>query len=217
LDVSITVGGVELPGEFVHPDEATAAVIFAHGSGSSHQSPRNQRVADDLQVAGFATLLFDLLTAVEGLDRRLVFDVQLLTDRLVGATDWLREQQAWEGRIGYFGASIGSAAALSAAARLPEHVGAVVSRGGRPDLVGQSNLARLTAPTLLIVGGDDPLVQAVNQDVDRILLAEHRLEVIPGATHLFEEAGALERVTQLAVDWYRRCLGTDGNAPTPGG
>jgi putative phosphoribosyl transferase len=206
LDVSINVGGVELPGEFVLPEMATAAVVFAHGSGSSHRSPRNQRVAGELQAAGYATLLFDLLTAAEGLDRRLVFDVRLLTDRLMAATDWLREQKAWGGQFGYFGASIGSAAALSAAVRLPELVGAVVSRGGRPDLVGQTDLVRLTAPTLLIVGGNDPLVQAVNEDVDGVLRSDHRLEVIPGATHLFEEAGAMERVTQLATDWFRRYL-----------
>lgn len=217
MDVSITVGGIELPGEFVLPEKATAAVVFAHGSGSSHRSPRNQRVAGELQAAGYATLLFDLLTAAEGLNRRLVFDVQLLTDRLMAATDWLRKQQAWGRRLGYFGASVGSAAALSAAIQLPELVGAVVSRGGRPDLVGQSDLVRLTAPTLLIVGGDDPLVLAVNEDVDRILRSEHQLEVIPGATHLFEEAGAMERVTRLAVDWFRRCLGPDVSESLLGG
>jgi dienelactone hydrolase len=180
-------------------------VLFAHGSGSSRLSPRNTYVAEVLQASGFATLLFDLLTEEEErIDARtgeLRFDIPFLTDRLVAATQWTLRQPGLQGlSIGYFGASTGAAAALSAAAQLPE-VAAVVSRGGRPDLAGAA-LSDVRAATLLIVGGNDRQVLALNRSALAQLRAEARLEIVPGATHLFVEPGALEAVARLAADWF---------------
>jgi pimeloyl-ACP methyl ester carboxylesterase len=205
MDVPICILEVELRGDFILPGKTDAMVVFAHGSGSSHRSPRNQRVAAELQAEGFGTLLFDLLTDEESRDRRRTFDVPLLAHRLSGVTDWLRGRHADTGRVGYFGASTGAAAALAVAVQRPDLVGAVVSRGGRPDLAG-IDLGLVRAPTLLIVGGRDPLVLAANEQVDRSLRSEHRLDLVPGASHLFEESGAMEQVTRLAAGWFRRHL-----------
>ena len=188
------------------PSGARAIVVFAHGSGSSRHSPRNRYVAGVLNQAGLATLLFDLLTPqeerVDDVTAELRFDVDLLAQRLAGATDWLiREPTAGGLRIGYFGASTGAAAALIAAAEHPERVAAVVSRGGRPDLAGLA-LGRVRAPTLLIVGGDDDVVIALNEDALHSLRCEKRLQIVPGATHLFEEPGTLEWAAELARDWF---------------
>jgi pimeloyl-ACP methyl ester carboxylesterase len=199
--------GVSLPGDLTIPTDARGIVVFAHGSGSSRLSPRNQAVARFLQANGFATLLFDLLTAdEERLDRitgELRFDIPMLAERLVRVTDWLAtEQETRWLRAGYFGASTGAGAALIAAARRPAAVHAVVSRGGRPDLAGLA-LARVVAPTLLIVGQNDQPVIAMNESALAELGARtKRLEIVPGATHLFEEAGAMERVRDLALAWF---------------
>ncbi|GBC86254.1 Putative phosphoribosyl transferase [bacterium HR12] len=204
--VSVNVDPVRLPGDLAVPNEAVGMVVFAHGSGSSRLSPRNRQVAERLHEAGLGTLLFDLLTPEEAEDRRKVFDIELLADRLEGAHRWLRRwPQVGALPIGFFGASTGAAAALVAAARLGAEVAAVVSRGGRPDLAGEA-LPRVTAPTLLIVGGDDVEVLALNRDAERRMRCERRLEVIPGASHLFEEPGALERVADLAAEWFARYL-----------
>lgn len=205
--VRVPAGWVELAGDLVIPAGAPALVIFAHGSGSSRFSPRNRFVAGVLNQAGFATLLFDLLTpAEEDLDRssgQLRFDIPLLAARLEAATAWARQEPELAGlRVGYFGASTGAAAALIAGANRPEDVGAIVSRGGRPDLAADY-LDRVRAPTLLIVGGNDPVVLELNRQALQRLRCEARLEVIPGAGHLFEEPGALERVAELARDWFR--------------
>ena len=177
-------------------------MVFAHGSGSSRHSPRNRFVAAGLNRAGLATLLFDLLTDAEESDRANVFDTGLLAGRLVGVTDWLHGQpEAERLPVGYFGASTGAAAALSAAAELGRRIAAVVSRGGRPDLAG-AGLSDVTSPTLLIVGGDDPLVLDLNRRAQARLRCENRLSVVPRATHLFEEPGALEAVTDLAGEWF---------------
>ncbi len=205
--VRIPAGWVELAGDLVIPAGAPALVIFAHGSGSSRFSPRNRFVAGVLNQAGFATLLFDLLTpAEEDLDRssgQLRFDIPLLAARLEAATAWARQEPELAGlRVGYFGASTGAAAALIAGANRPEDVGAIVSRGGRPDLAADY-LDRVRAPTLLIVGGNDPIVLELNRQALQRLRCGARLEVIPGAGHLFEEPGALERVAELARDWFR--------------
>lgn len=201
-DVEVGGDGVRLPGTLAVPGDCIAAVIFAHGSGSSRLSPRNSRVAQRLNGAGLATLLFDLLTPTEALDRANVFDTSLLADRLVGATRWLRRQPEIVGQpIGYFGASTGAAAALRAAAELGHDIAAVVSRGGRPDLAGPS-LARVTAPTLLIVGGRDEMVLELNRHaLQRMRCATH-LEVVPHAGHLFEEPGTLDIVADLAGQWF---------------
>jgi putative phosphoribosyl transferase len=204
--VRVLTAGVVLDGDLNLPSAARAIVVFAHGSGSSRHSPRNRYVAGVLQAAGFATLLMDLLTPdEEQVDARtdgLRFDIALLARRLVGATDWLAQQAATRAlRVGYFGASTGAAAALVAAAERPEAVGAIVSRGGRPDLADVA-LGRVRAPTLLIVGGNDPPVVACNQAALTQLHGAKRLDIVPGATHLFEEAGALERVAELARDWF---------------
>lgn len=209
--VVIPVGGVMLHGRMGLTSRPTGVVLFAHGSGSSHLSPRNRAVSEVLRRAGLATLLFDLLTAdEERLDRQtmhLRFDIGLLAERLVGATDWvLSRPDTGELPIGYFGASTGAAAALVAAARRPARVAAVVSRGGRPDLA-RVILAQVRAPTLLIVGGRDNDVISMNSDaMERMSRAQVRLEIVPGATHLFEEEGALERVADLARDWFVRYL-----------
>jgi dienelactone hydrolase len=205
---SVTIpAGVSLSGDLVLPAGAHGLVVFAHGSGSSRLSPRNQSVARVLQTYGFATLLFDLLTpAEEAIDertRQFRFDIPLLAERLVHVTDWLSTERdtRWL-RVGYFGASTGAAAALIAAARRPPVVHAVVSRGGRPDLAGPA-LRRVTAPTLLIVGARDDTVIAMNRAALHDLVCKtKRLEIVPGATHLFEEPGALDRVCELALEWF---------------
>jgi putative phosphoribosyl transferase len=195
---------VSLPGELTVPSDAAGIAVFAHGSGSSRLSPRNVAVARALNERGIATLLFDLLTSAEADDRGNVFDIDLLSDRLEIATRWATTAPGSAGLpIGLFGASTGGAAALVVAARLSEGIVAVVSRGGRPDLAGAA-LEEVTAPTLLIVGSEDPVVVGVNREAYGSLRCEKRLEVIPGAGHLFEEPGALERVAELAADWFLR-------------
>jgi putative phosphoribosyl transferase len=188
------------------PREAKGVVLFAHGSGSGRLSPRNRFVAQTLQKRGLATLLLDLLEEREADDRRKVFDIDLLADRLLGTTAWLRQQPATADLpIGYFGASTGAGAALQAAARMPKAVAAVVSRGGRPDLAAPF-LARVTAPTLLIVGGDDGPVIGMNQEALAQLTCTKELIIVPGATHLFEEPGTLEQVADRAGEWFERYL-----------
>jgi predicted phosphoribosyltransferase/dienelactone hydrolase len=208
--VTVRAGAVALAGDLTMPPGAAALVVFAHGSGSSRHSPRNRLVADTLNQAGLATLLFDLLTPdEEQIDlrtRELRFNIALLAARLTGAVDWARTQAATHHcHIGLFGASTGAAAALMTAAQRPETVGAVVSRGGRPDLAGDA-LPRVKAPTLLIVGGEDTQVLALHRQASRVLRAENRLDIIPGATHLFEEPGTLEEVARLARDWFMHHL-----------
>jgi putative phosphoribosyl transferase len=208
--VRITVNGVALDGDLARPQGSGGIVLFAHGSGSSRHSPRNRRVAEDLQRAGLGTLLLDLLTAdEEQLDlrsRELRFDIGLLARRLVGAVDWLAGRFGGELRVGLFGASTGAAAALVTAAERPDRVAAVVSRGGRPDLAGPA-LERVMAPTLLIVGGADTQVLTLNRQAAGRLAAPHRMEVVPGAGHLFEEPGALDEVARLAAAWFGTYLG----------
>ncbi len=201
-EVRFPAADAELAGHLSVPAAARGIVLFAHGSGSSRHSPRNQYVARSLNDAGIGTLLFDLLTVGEAGDRAHVFDIGLLAGRLAGATDWLRALPLAAGvSLGYFGASTGAAAALWAAAEPQRDVSAVVSRGGRPDLA-MSRLAEVRAPVLLIVGGDDRFVLELNREAQRHLRGESELAVIPGATHLFEEPGALERVSVLARDWF---------------
>jgi putative phosphoribosyl transferase len=179
-------------------------VLFAHGSGSSRHSPRNQAMAEALGGHRFGTLLFDLLTPDEGADRRHVFDVELLGGRLLAATTWMRERDECAGLpIAYFGASTGAAAALWAAGSGDDDVAAVVSRGGRPDLAG-SRLASVRSPTLLVVGGADEVVLALNREALAQLRCTANLAIVPGATHLFEEPGAMQSVARLAIDWYER-------------
>ncbi len=209
-DVEIPADGGMLHGTLAVHEGAQGLVLIAHGSGSSRWSPRNRRVAATLQAAGLATLLFDLLSErEEAVDRYTAyyrFDVDMLARRLVAATDWMaRAPEVREMSIGYFGASTGSAAALVAAAERPERVGAVVSRGGRPDLAADA-LQRVHAPTLLIVGGEDAPVLELNRRAMAAMGCDVELEVIPGATHLFEEAGTLERVADLAAEWFRTHL-----------
>jgi dienelactone hydrolase len=204
--VRVAAGAVTVEGNLVVPAGTAGVVLFAHGSGSSRRSPRNRAVARALQDRGLATLLIDLLTAEEeAIDletAQLRFDIDLLAERLAGATDWLAGRRDTRGlRIGYFGASTGAAAALVAAALRPREIGAVVSRGGRPDLAGDS-LARVEAPTLLIVGGYDTEVIALNREAYARLLCKKKLEIVPRATHLFEEPGTLEAVARLAGDWF---------------
>ena len=204
--VSIDAGSVSLSGDLVVPDDARAIVVFAHGSGSSRLSPRNVAVADRLNGAGLATLLLDLLTPREAADRARAFDIELLATRLVAASGWVRSQpELAERPLAFFGASTGAAAALVAAAALGDDVAAVVSRGGRPDLAGDA-LKQVRAPTLLIVGGEDPQVLELNRAAARKVRAETRIVVIPGAGHLFEEHGALERVAGLAAEWIAEHL-----------
>ena len=209
-DVVVRAGSIPLAGQLVIPDQAEGIVLFAHGSGSSRHSPRNHYVAQVLHRVGLATLLFDLLTsAEEEIDlrtRHLRFDISLLATRLVGATDWVCQSRNTEGlNIGYFGASTGAAAALVAAAERPEAIRAIVSRGGRPDLAGAA-LSHVQAPTLLIVGGRDNSVIPLNQMALEQLQVEKHLEIVPHATHLFEEPGALEQVANLAGQWLYRYL-----------
>ncbi len=207
--VTIDAEAVQLQGELALPGKARGVVLFAHGSGSSRHSPRNAYVAGVLHAAGLATLLFDLLTMAEDRDYATRFDIPLLTSRLVAATRWvLRQAQVAALPIGYFGASTGAAAALAAAAQMGTGIGAVVSRGGRPDLAGPAVLPQVVAPTLLIVGGDDPVVIALNREAYGRLECVKTLHIVPGATHLFEEAGALEQVAKLTADWFARWLGS---------
>lgn len=206
LNVRIPIGDLELYGDLILPANATAIVVFAHGSGSGRHSPRNRYVAEVLQYAGLGTLLMDLLTTdEERIDMRtadLRFDIELLAGRLVAASDWLKAQrETTMMQIGLFGASTGGGAALVAAAQRPDAVFAVVSRGGRPDLAGDS-LPEVTAPTLLIVGGDDVPVIAMNRDAARRMRNNPTLEIVPGASHLFEEPGTLEHVSRLARDFF---------------
>lgn len=214
-DVTIPVAtGAAVQGDLVVPDRATGTVVFAHGSGSSRHSVRNRKVAYELQQAALATLLIDLLTsdeeAIDLRTRELRFDIGLLADRLVRASEWLATHSATRDLpLGYFGASTGAAAALVAAAEQPDRVTAVVSRGGRPDLAGPS-LERVRAPTLLIVGGRDDVVIDLNRAAYARLQTERRIEIVPGATHLFEEPGALDAVAQLARDWFLAHFGATG-------
>ena len=216
IDVEIRSGRLCLPGELVIPKNALGLVIFAHGSGSSRLSPRNLQVGKMLNRAGLATLLFDLLTPQESEDRENIFDIDLLSERLQVATAWIRNdpriKEKVQGlKIGYFGASTGAAAALSAAAKLGTVIAAVVSRGGRPDLTGTS-IRLVVSPTLLIVGGYDELVLDLNRQVMSIL-PHARLVTIPGATHLFEEPGALERVAEFSIEWFTRHFSAPVAAP----
>jgi dienelactone hydrolase len=204
--VQIPAGPIRLPGELAVPDPATGLVAFAHGSGSSRFSPRNRSVAHRLHQAGLGTLLFDLLTENESQDRANVFDMDLLAERLLAATRWaVQDPDTRSLRLGYFGASTGAGAALIAAARAPDRIGAVVSRGGRPDLAGEW-LPKVQAPTLLIVGGLDTPVVGLNQAALERLGGPKRLAIVPGATHLFEEPGTLEEVSRLASDWFSNYL-----------
>jgi dienelactone hydrolase len=209
--VTVPLGDAPLEGELILPEGAKGVVVFAHGSGSGRHSPRNRRVAATLNNAGIGTLLVDLLTQSEEevdtatLEHR--FDIGLLARRLIGTVEWLVAGPASGLSVGLFGASTGAAAALVAAAERPELVAAVVSRGGRPDLAGEA-LRRVRAPTLLIVGGADELVLELNEWALELLPGEKKLVVVPGATHLFEEPGALDQVAQLAAQWFSRYLGS---------
>lgn len=212
--VTVTIGRILLEGNLRVPSGARGIVLFAHGSGSSRFSPRNRFVADVLHRAGLATLLVDLLTLKEEqIDRvtaALRFNIGLLAERLVGVTDWLIEQPEIRFlKAGYFGSSTGAAASFIAAARRLDRIGAIVSRGGRPDLAGPA-LSQVRAPTLFIVGGEDSLVIDLNREAAAQMTAPKELKIIPGATHLFEEPGALEQVSQLAADWFVRYLGVVG-------
>lgn len=216
--IRVPVDGIELNGELNLPSGANGVVLFAHGSGSGRHSPRNRYVAEILQRAGLGTVLVDLLTFDEeradmAATRELRFDIPLLAGRLVGILDWLADHPATAGRLfGLFGASTGAAAALTAAASRPTVVRAVVSRGGRPDLADDA-LPQVQAPTLLIVGGRDEVVLRFNRKALRRIVATTRLDIVPGATHMFEEHGALEQVAVLAADWFRRKLCTPPKKP----
>jgi putative phosphoribosyl transferase len=206
--VMIPHGGLRLPGDLNVPAGAVGLAIFAHGSGSSRHSPRNQSVARHLQAHGIGTLLFDLLTEAEEQEefytRHLRFDIPLLAERLVAATQWISKQEiARDLPLGYFGSSTGAAAALVAAAKLGDKISAIVSRGGRPDLAGEF-LPRVKAPTLLIVGGHDEAVIELNEQAREKLSCKNSINVVPGATHLFEEPGALEKVARLAAEYFRK-------------
>ena len=208
--VDVPVGKNTIQGDLRIPQNSTAIVVFAHGSGSSRHSPRNKFVADILNQGGLATLLVDLLTpseeAIDMQTAHLRFDIRFLADRLVGVTDWLgHNSDTAKLCVGYFGASTGAAAALVAAAKRPDIVRAVVSRGGRPDLAGDW-LRRVRAPTLFIVGGDDWQVIQLNRQAAGMLKTDYRIEIIPGAGHLFEEPGMLEKVARLAYEWFEEHL-----------
>ncbi|MDO8568195.1 MAG: dienelactone hydrolase family protein [Dehalococcoidales bacterium] len=214
--VQIPMGVVTLDGDLCLPEDARGVVIFAHGSGSSRFSLRNRYVAQALRKEGLGTLLFDLLTKDEETEdmqtAHLRFDIELLAERLVSATDWVKVNPVTVSlKIGYFGASTGAAAALVAAAERPDVIGAIVSRGGRPDLA-KGALSRVTAPTLLIVGGDDSPVIGMNSEAFHMLQAKKKMVIIPGATHLFEEPGALEEVSRLAVKWFVEHLARKPNS-----
>jgi putative phosphoribosyl transferase len=210
-EVRIPTGPAWLYGDLGLPREPRGLVLFAHGSGSGRHSARNRQVARQLEQAGLATLLFDLLTVdeerIDARTREHRFDIALLTRRMETAIAWTRAQDLTRQLpLGLFGASTGSAAALIAAAQLPQHVSAVVSRGGRPDLAGHAALGAVKAPTLLVVGGADPQVLSLNEEALRHLSCTKELVVVPGATHLFEEPGTLERVSELASSWFERHL-----------
>ena len=210
IEAQIQVGGASLAGNLHLPKDTSALVLFAHGSGSSRQSPRNQFVARTLNDARLGTLLFDLLTqdeeAIDMQTHELRFNIHLLAKRLVEVTKWTRRRpQLCDLQIGYFGSSTGGAAALVAAADKPEDVGAVVSRGGRPDLAGDA-LPNVRAPALLIVGGNDDIVIELNEQARNRMRCAVNLEIVPGATHLFEEPGALAKVANLASEWFSRHL-----------
>ncbi|MGH8711427.1 MAG: dienelactone hydrolase family protein [Burkholderiales bacterium] len=201
--VTVPSGEVRLEGMLELPEKPQGIVLFAHGSGSSRLSPRNNFVARELHAAGLGTLLIDLLTREEDQTYETRFDIGLLTDRLADAAQWLRKYPATKSlALGLFGASTGAAAALRVATDFPRHVAAVVSRGGRPDLTGDDKLVNVIAPTLLIVGGDDFGVIELNEETYRKLKCEKELSIVPGATHLFEESGALEKVAALAAHWF---------------
>ena len=205
MEMQLRVTEGWLKGEMTSPPHPRGVVLFAHGSGSSRFSPRNQAVAASLQARGMATLLMDLLTPTEARDTAKVFDSALLAKRLLSAVAWVREQPGLQRLpLGFFGASTGAAAALTAAAERPELVSAIVSRGGRPDLALQ--LPDVRAPTLLIVGGEDTVVIELNHRALAMLTCEKNLELVPGATHLFEEPGALEQVAALAGAWFAHYL-----------
>ncbi len=204
--VSIPVGQVSLTGDLIIPEHAKGLVIFSHGSGSSRLSKRNRYVAEHLQNAGFATLLFDLLTPQEDENYDNRFDIHLITKRLLAATNWVQQDSRINKyNIGYFGASTGAASALGAAAALGDTIKAVVSRGGRPDLANDI-LPNVLTPTLLIVGGNDEPVIGMNKQAHDRLQCIKDMEIVPDATHLFEEPGALEMAAQLATDWFRKYL-----------
>jgi len=204
--VNIPSKGVRLEGALAIPDGVQGVVLFAHGSGSSRHSPRNNYVAQVLRRAGLGTLLIDLLTRDEDIDYQTRFDIGLLAERLDAATAWLMEDDETSGkRIGYFGASTGAAAALKSAAAAGNSIGAVVSRGGRPDLAMES-LPKVVSPTLLVVGGRDELVIELNRAAYGRIKAEKEMVIVPGATHLFEEPGALEEVANLAARWFKKYL-----------
>ncbi|MBU4518191.1 MAG: dienelactone hydrolase family protein [Gammaproteobacteria bacterium] len=206
LNEAVILQGPALPADLSIPPRAVGLVLFAHGSGSSRLSTRNRWVAQQLQQHGLATLLFDLLTEKEAADRRLVFDIPLLAQRVVHAMRWAEQREELAGlRLGLFGASTGAAAALVAAAQKPQRVAAVVSRGGRPDLA-LAWLPHVQAPTLLIVGGRDEEVLALNRQALSLLRGHKRLEVVPEATHLFEEPGTLDSVAALAAEWFEQHL-----------
>jgi putative phosphoribosyl transferase len=205
-EVSVPLAGVELAGDLDVPPDALGVVFFAHGSGSSRHSPRNRSVARALRRRNLGTFLFDLLTAEEEqaeiYTRHLRFNIPFLADRLIGATRWILDEAiSRDVNAGFFGSSTGAAAALVAAAELGETVGAVVSRGGRPDLAGDA-LSRVTAPTLLIVGGKDAQVVSLNEEAYEQLRGEKALRIVPGASHLFEEPGTLEIVGAMAAEWF---------------
>ena len=207
-EVTIPSGGAAVKGNLEVPEGAKGIVVFAHGSGSSRFSSRNIYVAGLMNKKGIATLLIDLLTAeeesVDEYTGQYRFDVEMLAERLVDSTQWLKKNPATKNlAIGYFGASTGAAAALIAAAKLPDEIKAVVSRGGRPDLAGK-HLSKVKAPTLLIVGGDDTEVIELNKQALKLILVEKKLEVVPGATHLFEEPGKLLEAAKLAIDWFEK-------------
>ncbi|MEW6314359.1 MAG: alpha/beta family hydrolase [Pseudomonadota bacterium] len=206
--VNIPADHAHLPGDLALPQVARGIVLFAHGSGSSRLSPRNTYVARVLNQAGIATLLFDLLTPAEDRDYEMRFDIELLTERLLAAAAWAKTDARTQAlKLGFFGASTGAAAALQAAAQLGDRVSAVVSRGGRPDLAGETALGKVSAPTLLIVGGYDNMVIGLNREAYALLNCEKELTIIPGASHLFEEPGTLEQAAKAAASWFGRHLG----------
>jgi putative phosphoribosyl transferase len=207
VSVRLSIGSASLEGILGMPAQAAGVVLFAHGSGSGRLSPRNTFVARHLQKGAFATLLLDLLTPVEADDRRKVFDIDLLAERLLVAKAWLEADTRTRGLgIAYFGASTGAGAALQAAARDASSIEAVISRGGRPDLA-ERYLAKVTAPTLLIVGGDDEPVLSMNRSAYQLLACPKKLVIVPGATHLFEEPGTLEQVAEHALNWLQQYVG----------
>src|SRR5262245_60214676 len=214
IPVQIPSGSIALEGDLTIPERARGIVLFAHGSGSSRRSPRNRFVAEALNQGGLATLLFDLLTEREELAERLThhhrFNLDLLAGRLIATTDWVGARPETRGlKVGYFGASTGGGAALVAAAERPQAASAVVSRGGRPDLAGPLALGQVRAPTLLIVGGADTEVIALNHEAMAQMTGHVELQIVPGATHLFEEPGALEHVARLARHWFSHFFAWD--------